>query len=127
MQARRRCAAWFQSATTHGESSDHDHSSANASHEHFIGVLEHTWSILKPRFEAPRAAKASTSAKSSSPELLSNRFDALEIESIDEKALKLMVNTAVHESAKGLRQNMGNLELRRTISWRLTTAMSFRS
>lgn len=70
-------------------------------------MLESAWTILTPCFETSKTPKATKATKSSSPDHLTNRFERLEIESIDEEQLKSMANAAVVASAKGVAAKHG--------------------
>jgi hypothetical protein len=123
IKARQRCADWFQKAITDDNSSEHQHSGANASHQHFIGILQLAADILRPCFDSSSASNANASrrdstklpAEQNSQNSLNNRFDSLEIEDIDEHELHLMATAALDSTSTSSRtsksQSRGVFEL----------------
>jgi len=79
IQARKRCAVFFQSSgADNGRSTD--------GHLHFIGILEQALRILKPEPTVRTQATKATPpiGESSAGDDLSNRFSKLEVEDIDD-------------------------------------------
>ena len=77
INARRRCASWFQKTGLHGEED------STKTHLHFVTTLESTLSILRPdiRFsEITSPERGSGSATAAPAEELTNRFNVLSLE-----------------------------------------------
>lgn len=81
INARRRCAAWFQKTGVH------DEDGSTACHVHFVGALERALSVLLPLTRAnpsPPKPKEATSTLEEPSHQLANRFGALDVEGLDE-------------------------------------------
>jgi len=91
--ARKRCSAWFHKMNEDGQSTELDES--NSSHEHFILVLEKAFELLKPRFETPQHlddqnGSGENERNGVSPEDVTNQFEGLKVEDIDEASYDAM-------------------------------------
>lgn len=81
IDARRRCAAWFQKTGVH------DGDGSTARHLHFVGVLEKALSALHPAGPAdpsPPKPKDTLPTPEEPTQELANRFRALDVEDVDE-------------------------------------------
>ena len=81
INARRRCAAWFQKTGVH------DEDGSTACHVHFVGALERALSVLLPLTRAnpsPPKPKEATSTLEAPSHQLANRFGAPDVEDLDE-------------------------------------------
>ena len=81
INARKRCAAWFQKTGVH------DEDGSTARHLHFVGILEKALNTLRPSTLAepssPKLKDATSSMEESSQEM-ANRFGTLDVEDLDE-------------------------------------------
>lgn len=83
IHARKRFLKWFQKAQSEEEE-------VNASHEHFIGVLETILDILTPCYESNKKkhGKAGTGPKvKGNPDIPSNIFEMLDVDDIADEDL----------------------------------------
>jgi hypothetical protein len=106
INTRKKCTAWFQMSTLGEESPEHD---SNSTHQHFTSILERVFGILgpncalakpskRPQTTSPAHAKASNDTSSLAD--LGNRFEALELEELDEKAVDLLVTEAANVTSR---------------------------
>jgi hypothetical protein len=102
INARRKCAAWFQGSIVERETS-------NATHQHFIWVLESVYGILEPHFVLTKLSKKSTAptpnigtraSDTSTPAYIENRFGALELDDLDQTAVDLLLSETPNTAAK---------------------------
>lgn len=81
INARKRCAAWFQ------KTGAHDEDGSTARHLHFVDILEKALSALHPpgaSDPAPLKAKDTLSTPEEQSQEVVNRFSALDVEDLDE-------------------------------------------
>jgi len=100
INTRKKCTAWFQNSTVGEQSSEHV---SNSTHQHFTSILESAFKILAPNCALAKPSKPSHSAKlapakassdTSLPADLGNRFEALEVEELDDETVSLLVAEA---------------------------------
>jgi hypothetical protein len=124
IQARKRCTAWFQKAASEYKSPEQERS--NTAHEHFIAVLERACEILGPCFEHPQSHRAvpsqpkKVSSNATSPKstnYLSNLFESLDVEDVNDHELDICAAEAItvvpksRPTAPGKSQAVGVFEL----------------
>ena len=81
INARKRCAAWFQ------KTGAHDEDGSTARHLHFVDILEKALSALHPpgaSDPSPLKAKDTLSTPEEQSQEVVNRFSALNVEDLDE-------------------------------------------
>ena len=109
IDARKRCAAWFQKTGVHHEDG------STARHLHFIGVLEKALNALRPPGSvepSPPKPKDTLVTLEESNQELANRFGALDFEDLDE-ALNVSASDVViakEKPAKGRGIDLYELE-----------------
>ena len=99
INARRKCAEWFQNVPE--EQVDATHDTSNFNHQHFISVLESVYGTLETRFASSRSSKQTSSLKidpiissssTNTSEPLGNSFQALTLEDLDQDSVDELIS-----------------------------------
>jgi hypothetical protein len=106
INARRKCAAWFENLSKQQEHSMHN--TSNANHQHFISILESVYCMLEPHFTpskssvgllTPKPVVDSSAADTNSSKDLANRFKALKLEELDQDFVEQLVSEETNVAA----------------------------